>query len=273
MHYCPRFVRAGNIDPLNLAIRDVRKMRLRDAAIKDGRARLDALFGEQGFNTVIVSNESALGDPFNDRDPGFFPLLVPAAAGLKEMFSGYHVVPMFFVRDQASLLPSFYGQRVRQGASESFPAFVARAQRYDLSWQPVIAAISEAFIRPVELHRFEDFAAHPADYTRALFASYCGAAAWQTEGSFVKNKAAKSHALRLMLTVNNLVDRLIFLKASKRLIIKKRVRRLLFPFFERIKSGYKLQMSPDDQKALSSLYKTDVEALPKKKGPAQENRP
>ena len=258
---------------MNLAIKGVRKAHLKDAAIADGRARLEALFGAEGFNTVIVSNESAFGDPFNDREPGFFPFLAPALKGLKEMFAGYHLEPIFFVRDQSSLLPSFYGQRVRQGASESFAAFTERAGCYDLSWHPVIAAISEAFAVPVEIHRFEDFAARPTDYAAALFAPYSGAANLLLQSPTAKNAAAKSRAINLMLGVNKLVDRMEFMETSGRVGLKKGIRRWLFPLFERIKSGHKLLLPSEHQKALASLYEDDLKALPVKKGPVQENRP
>ena len=273
IHYCPRLVRADNIDPLNLAIRDVRKLHLKHQAISAGRARLEYLFGKANYHTIIVSNESAFGDPFSDRYPGFFPFLAPALEGLKEMFAGYQLVPIFFVRDQSRLLPSFYGQRVRQGTIESFAAFMERAGSYDLSWQPVITAVSAAFTVPVEVHRFEDFAARPMDYAAALFASHSGAAKLLIQNPTAKNAAAKSHAVDLMLGANKLVDSMGFMKASQRVRLKKGIRRWLFPLFERIKSGFRLQLPAERQTALASLYRDDLKALAIKKGPVQENRP
>ena len=262
------------MDPLNLAIGNVRKAHLKDAAIKDGRARLEALFGTQGFNTVIVSNESAYGDPFKDGVPGFFPLLAPATEGLKQMFAGYKLVPIFFVRDQATLLPSFYGQRVRKGASDSFREFAARAQRLDLSWQPVITAIAEAFPKAqLQIHRVEDFTKEPEDYAAALFAPFVQGLRLEAASTAAKNKAAKSYALAMMLMVNRLIDRLVFLRKDNRFALKKKIRRIVFPIFECIKFGDKLILSDDHAADLKRIYQKDIKALPVKKGPVQENRP
>ena len=270
--YCPRMVRSGDVDPLNTAIRDVRSARLRETAIIAGRARLDVLFHEHGFDTVIVSNESALGDPFNDRMDGFFPLLHAALDGLKDMFAGYQVIPIFFIRDQASLLPSFYGQRVRQGASYSFSEFLSRVTAFDLSWQPVVAAISEAFPAPeLGVHQFESFAAAPGPYTEALFAPLVGMGRLPKAPPIMKNRGAKTHALALMRGFNSAVDSFWFLNDSKRLKFKKRIRRTVFPILERLKTGRKLLHAQDPQiVAAHALYEQDLVALGIKKGAGSE---
>jgi len=273
VHYCSRTVRANNVDALNIAIRDVRNSALKEKAIKSGRGRLQHLFETAGFDVVVVSNESALGDPFNDHLPGFFPMLDAALAGVCTMFEGYRVVPVFFLRDQATLLPSFYGQRIRQGASYSLEEFEARVCMYDLSWRPVVKSIAAAFpTANLELHQFEEFAHDSSAYTAALFGRLLELQRMPAREPVSKNRAAKSLAMGLMRRANWLVECLPLVPRSKKYKLKKRLRRSLFPLFEHVKSGLRLELGPAAAATLRAQYQKDLVAL-KIKGPAQENRP
>jgi len=258
--YCHRMVRSGDVDPLNLAVRDVRNERKRRKAIRRGRERLLHLFEDKGFDTVILSNESAIGDPFHDTKPGFFPLMYGALSGLQEMFDGYRVVPVFFVRSQATLLPSFYGQRIRQGASYDLKTFSVRAQSFDLSWCPVVEALQTAFPdEALELHRFEEFVGDPASYTEALFSKLLGMEPAEATVAISKNSAAKSHAVWLMRKLNALAEEKGSAERSK--TIKKRLRRTLFPLIEQINTGQRLMLATGDAEKLEQLYLADLSAF------------
>jgi len=265
-YYCPRMVRAGNIDPLNIAIRDVRNPKKRAKAVAAGRARLDELFQEKGFDTVILSNESAFGDPFNDQVVGFFPLLAPAIEGLKAMFEGHWVIPVFFIRSQAALIPSFYGQRVRQGAGYHLSEFSEKISAYDLSWRPIIEGVSSSFHgAPVEVHQFEHFTGDAHAYTAKLFSRLLGFDLAAEGKEITKNRTAKSHALGIMRFINRLVENLPLIRPHKEHVIKKRIRRRLFPFVESLKTGKKLSLPEAETEQLEQIYSADIQALSIKK--------
>jgi hypothetical protein len=264
IHYCPRFVRQNNVDSLNLALRAMRRASTKDQAIKAGRARLKSLFEDQGFHTVIVSNESALGDPFVDSLPGFFPLLEAALEAAQKMFAPYAVVPVFFVRDQATLLPSFYGQRIRQGAAYSLGDYAARALPCDLSWGPVFEKLGESFgQQALEIHKFEDLVQSPADYTTNLFSQLLELESFDARLMRKRNRGAKSHALALMRGVNLAVDALPGLAADSKRAVKKKLRRGLFPLFEKLKTGQRVCLPAPAQQRLRALYQADLLRLNK----------
>jgi len=255
--YCHRMVRSGDVDPLNFAVRDVRNERKRRKAVSNGRERLRHLFEDEGFDTVILSNESAIGDPFHDTKPGFFPLMHDALAGLQEMFEGYRVVPVFFVRSQATLLPSFYGQRIRQGASYDLKTFSSRALSFDLSWHPVVKAFQAAFPEEaLELHKFEEFVAGPASYIDALFSKLLDMEPVEATAVISKNSAAKSHAVWLMRKLNAMAEGKGPAEHSE--TIKKRLRRTLFRLIEQLNTGQRLELAMADAEKLEQLYQADL---------------
>jgi len=262
VHYCPRFVRAGNIDPLNIAVRDVRQPSQRTQALAAGRARLDELFGSEGYHTIILSNESAIGDPFKDGRDGFFPLLDDALCGLKQMFEGYAVVPLFFVRNQATLIPSFYGQRVRQGASYSLTEFTDKACEVDISWQSVTAAIAKAFGgESLELHTFEGFVQNPTERTAQLFAKLLGIDVIAVEAPPLKNERASVRAIAVQRFINRCVDSMSFVDEAVRATTKKKIRRALFSSLETVFVGKKPKLPVDIAAKFSTQYAKDMQVL------------
>jgi len=266
VHYCPRFIRANNIDPLNIAVSNVKKAHLKNAAITAGRARLEALFSEMDINTVVLSNESALGDPFNDNKEGFFPFRKEALAGLKQMFEGYALVPVFFIRGQATLLPSFYGQRVRQGASYSFETFSVRMQACDLSWRPIVSDIKKAFGGvDFELHRFEEFAEGPEAFSSALFSRLIFGSSSGTKlatgNAYMKNAGVAPRGLAAMRSVSKQIEKLSGVSEGTKTKLKKRLRRVLFPALEYLPGGTADKFDDVQLGKLQKLYQVDVEHL------------
>ncbi len=262
IHYCPRFIRRGNIDPLNIAVRDMKQSNKQADAIKNGRARLAQLFENDGFHTVIISNESAVGDPFSDACDGFFPHQNLALDGLVKMFEGYDVVPVFCIRDQASLLPSFYGQRVRQGAAYSLRDYSEKLQAYDLSWRPVIDRLHARFgTKNFTLLCFEDFSKNPQEYTQKLLSRLLGIDPFKQHQTTVTNRAAKSHAASLMRSCNKMIDHLPRMDKKVKFKLKKKTRRWLFPLLEKIPTGGKLMLPNAVSKDLHLLYQADLDQL------------
>lgn len=254
-HYCPRFIRAGNVDPLNEAIRNIR-WGDREAAIAAGQKRLAALFGN-GYHTVIVSNESAVGDPFHDSTPGFFPHLTRSLSGLCDMFEGVDVKPFFVVRSQAGLLPSFYTQRVRQGASYTDRYYYERLLQGGLSWVPVIEAIQQSFpaltVRP-----FEQVKKAKVSLAGAVLGDAIEANLLPKERIPVKNRAASARAVRAMRSANGMAEKLLRSNAQA---MKGVMRRLAFRQIEWLIRGDTLSLPPEVHKQLQEQYGADIEAL------------
>jgi len=262
IHFCPRFVRAGNVDALNKAIKNLRSPSGAQAAIRAGRKRLEALFDQEGYNTVIISNESALGDPFHDGKPGYFPFLAPTLAGLKQMFEGYDVTSLFFVRDQAALIPSFYGQRVRQGAHYSFAEFIQKTRNTDMSWQPVIAAIAEAFgSEASEFHTFEKFIQNPANHTAQLFAKLLGVDVMTIKTPVIKNQKASARAVAVQRFINRHIDSINLKNEAARAVLKKHVRRGIFSPLEFMLFGERLTLPSAVKDEFQRQYENDLRAL------------
>jgi len=260
IHYCPRFVRAGNIDPLNIHIRDIRFGDY-EAAIKEGRERLHALFETGKIHTVIVSNESALGDPFHDRHDGFFPLLSRSLEGVSRMFEGFEVEPHFIVRSQASLLPSFYIQRVRQGATYGADAFYARAMQNALSWVPVIQKINTAFSHAkTKVHSFEQVIGQEMVLADALLKS-TKVTSLEASADASKNFAANSTAVFLMRRMNRLAEQYAGLTGVPVAKAKNCVRSGLFGMIERYTVGGKVALPDQMREVLQKQYAADLAEL------------
>lgn len=275
IHFCPRFIGRGQVDPLNMAVKNMRRPKKRSQAIGMGRARLADLFEKQGFHTVILSNESALGDPFSDHKKGFFPFHELALEAAQELFAGYDVQPVFFTRDQAGLLPSFYGQRIRQGAEYSLDDFAARACSFNPSWSPVVDRLQQSFCKSeLELHTYEEFVLNPENYTVSLFSRLLGIEQLSGTKLRANNRAAKSHALSIMRLMNVAIGCLPGVSGKQKAKLKKLVRRGIFPILEIIPTGAKATLGEEEKLTCGTLYERDLQALAgQKKGSVQENRP
>jgi len=259
IHYCPRFLRSGNVDALNIAIKNMRRSGGNKAAIAQGRERLKQLFDGDGYDTVIISNESALGDPFKDDVNGFFPLHKSALESAARLFEGYAVSPVFFVRNQATMLRSFYGQRVRQGAAYSLEGFASRAQNFDLSWCPVVESLRQTFgATQTEVCKFEDFTENPAAYILGLFSKLLETEVLKVKEPVFKNNAPKSSGLAAMRSFNKGIDHLPGFSNMNRIKLKKLVRRGVFPVLEMLPGKHAGVLPAALQVDLAQQYKADL---------------
>jgi hypothetical protein len=144
--YPPRFFRRSLVDPLHESFTRLRVgKRPEDSLMSEARARLDALFADGGVHTVLISNESILGEPYHADQRGFFPEHAAAIKQLGRLFEGYDVTVVYFIRDFEGFLPSYYVQYVRMGGYLTFDRFCAHVGRDNISWQPVLRALRKAF--------------------------------------------------------------------------------------------------------------------------------
>ncbi|MBL4788461.1 MAG: hypothetical protein JKY60_05235 [Kordiimonadaceae bacterium] len=258
--YCPRFMRAKNVDALNEAIRNIRTTKRPDRAVAMGRKRLEELFEMDGHHTVIVSNESALGEPFVEGKSGFFPDAGLTLKYLAQMFAGYDVTAIFFVRNQATLLPSFYGQRIRQGASDTLQEFTERSVSGGLSWQALVQDLRTVF-SSTAVHTFEDFAQNPAIYTAQIFDPLLRIEGIDYSRTIRKNRAPKSRAIASMRAVNRHLDKKKFKSEYEKSRFRKKIRGTLFGAIELVMGGEKPTLTDERTEELATLYSEDLAVL------------
>ncbi|MBL4838027.1 MAG: hypothetical protein JKY34_10660 [Kordiimonadaceae bacterium] len=242
----------------------LRKVRLQayPDAVAEGKKRLQDIFHSGEIHTVILSNESAFGDPFSDDKAGFFPFLPTALEGIRQIFEGHEVETHFIARNLMHLLPSFYIQRVRQGATYSASHFYARSCRENLSWQPIISALrTQLPSASLELHFFEDLV-QKAD--NALAHTLVPAAMPQGHSmstSLVqRNRAVGARAISSMLFLNKTAARYAQLRHQPVEPIIEKLRKSLHPVAE-LFGGTKLRLPETLASALNTQYAADKIAL------------
>ena len=143
---CPgRFVVRSDVDPIHRAFVAMRHRGNPAQAIAAAQDRLAELFARDDIHTVLISNESMLGEPFVDGKDAFFPIFERSLDQLKDVFRDYDVHVIYFIRDFASFLPSYYVQDVRRGGSRSFAQFCADIDFTTLNWRDRVAALKAAF--------------------------------------------------------------------------------------------------------------------------------
>lgn len=259
--YCPLRIKHGDIDPLNKAILNLCSASQVEA-VQAGRERLEYLFGERKYHTVIVSNENAFDAPFSDKGEGFYPFLESRLAGLQEMFVGCQVEPLFFVRSYAGLLPSFFIQTVRQGSIDSLQGFVERVGQHDMSWQRLVRKVSDTFgAQHLHLHTFESFSQSPSVYTEDLWKALLDIDCFPVHGFAHKNKSANRHAVYAMRVLNKAILALPFLTDTTRKKMQFKIRRLFFPKLEKLRTGGRVALPKPVADKLDLQYQSDLKAL------------
>ncbi|GAB5467191.1 MAG: hypothetical protein Kilf2KO_02210 [Rhodospirillales bacterium] len=145
IHYPHRFFAKRDVDPIHRSFVRSRRPRERVAAIEAARARLEVFFAKDGVETILLSNESLLGEPILQGRSRFFDQAGDALGALGEIFRGYDVEVRYVIRSFTSYLPSYYVQSVRRGSYGSFPEFVAALDLDSLSWRPVVGLLAATF--------------------------------------------------------------------------------------------------------------------------------
>jgi len=144
--YAPRLVYKGQIHPFHWACVRIRREPDPDAYVEKGRTIIANTFRNTGAHTLIISNESLLGEPLTQANPhSFFTQTEFAAQKLAEMCAGYTCQVFFMARDWAQFIPSYYAQVVRQGSTEDFAPWAAKLDMASADWQHHARALISAF--------------------------------------------------------------------------------------------------------------------------------
>lgn len=143
--YPHRFFSRRDVDPLHRAFVRSRRPADRAEGVEGARRRLEALFRADGTRTLLVSNESLLGEPFVEGSRAFFPDAAFAAEGLQRIFAGYGVQVRYVIRDFAGYVASYYVQYVRRGGVLGFPEFLRAYDLEALSWHRPVGLLRQAF--------------------------------------------------------------------------------------------------------------------------------
>lgn len=111
---------------------------------EETRGQVDSLF-RSGRRHVIVSHENALGRPFVSQQEHLYPKCAERSRDLAAVFSPFDVTVIFYIRDQATFLQSYYLQTVHQGSTDTFREWLAPIDTSKLSWVPMVTALTDAF--------------------------------------------------------------------------------------------------------------------------------
>ncbi len=141
----PRFLSKGKVDPLHGFLLNASRAKPRTDSAANAQHRIAELFNQESISRILISNEMLLGNPFMPDSDQFFPAAQKAATKLQEMLSGYDVKVVYFIRDFASYIPSYYVQNIRRGGHQSLKRFVANINLTSLTWHTNIRILKEAF--------------------------------------------------------------------------------------------------------------------------------
>jgi hypothetical protein len=163
--------------------------------------------------SVLITHEVILGWPFGPVGKWMpdYPYLYPESQirleALSRIFEGFDVRIIYYIRDQASFLESFYIQCVQVGATCSFREWVSKIDLSQLSWRPIIDAIRSRF--PVCVKRFETEFAHSQSEAFRRFLAVATPAVPQKEINKITfedpiNRSLSAVGLSMMKEVNNM---------------------------------------------------------------------
>jgi len=258
---CPeRLIGRGQVDPLHNVLVALRKGRAEERVLARGRARLEELFAEDGVHTVIVSNESMLGEPFLRDKPGFFPDAKVALPMLERLFEGYRVEVVFFVRDFVSYIPSYYVQEVRRGLAWSLDRYAAALGGKTLSWKPVIEKLGKSFgADHVRIFNYDTLLAAPEKTVVDAFGRLIPGLPVFGGGEYRKNRSIGGPVLGLYRAFNTLFFRLIPVRYHRE--GHRKLRRYVFDPLAVFARGGKPMLSAVHANALEDAFERDRKAL------------
>ncbi|MEO1192647.1 MAG: hypothetical protein AAFY02_12870 [Pseudomonadota bacterium] len=140
-----RHLTRGDYDPLHKILLRARRVKGKDEAIREARQHLRGYDRDPAVQSLLLSNESLLGEPFIAGKADFYPLARAGADALKRVFDGYDVQVRFLVRSYERYLPSYYVQYIRRGGCLTFQAFIDAINLESLSWLRPADALRAAF--------------------------------------------------------------------------------------------------------------------------------
>lgn len=186
----------------------------RAAEVAAGAEGLRARLAEAEARKVrcfVLSHENALGRPFRQEAPHLYPDAARHGANLRQALGAdrpWRVV--YYIRNQASFLESYYLQTVHEGAWHDFDSYMTGLGAHGFSWVPLYEALCDLFgAENVVLRSFdEDIAAGQAAYLER-FLRAATAADLKPFGAFdykpVRNPSVGDRGLDLARAINPLL--------------------------------------------------------------------
>lgn len=229
--YPVRMIRDGQVDALHTHLVRMRTQAKSEKALRAARGRLDALFNSSGAHSLLLSNESLLGEPFHGNRPGFFPYHEKWVATLKRLFEGYDVEVVYFIRSFESFLPSYYVQYIRRGGTLTLRGFCAHisqeTSRGGISWCPLVAALRSAFgTDKVWIYDHAVLRAEPADTVRAAFGRYAPGLPDFSTADYNQNPSVGGGVLVTYRLLNRVFSRIV--PHAHRRHLRPKMRKFLF---------------------------------------------
>lgn len=164
-----RLVSKRRLDPLHRILVRSRFADTRADAIAEARERVARLFETPGIDTLLISNESLLGEPVRSSSRQFFPLATEALDALQQVFRDYQVDVRYVVRDLPSFFSSYYVQYVRRGGQRTFPNFLEFLDPGTITWMAAVDPLVEVFgAERLQVFDHADLIAQPDAFLTAL---------------------------------------------------------------------------------------------------------
>lgn len=123
---------------------------------------------------LVMSHENALGRPLRPEAPHLYPEAARRSQYLRRAIGDDHPVRVvYYIRNQAAFLESYFLQTIHEGAWHDFDSFLSGLGQHGFSWRPLYDALCETFgAENVVLRSFdEDIAAGQATYLERFLTS------------------------------------------------------------------------------------------------------
>ncbi|WPY97054.1 hypothetical protein T8T21_20650 (plasmid) [Limimaricola variabilis] len=160
-----------------------------------------------GMPYFVLSHENSLGGPLRKDGVGLYPEAAARGAALKQALPDRPQRVIYYIRNQASFIESYYLQTIHQGKWHDFKEFMADVDLDRLSWVPLYETLCQLFgTENVVIRSFDaDIAEGQSAYLRN-FLSAATAADLTPFGDFdynpVRNPSIGDRGLELARHIN-----------------------------------------------------------------------
>lgn len=122
----------------------------------------------------VLSHENTLGRPFSPNAPHLYPDAPRHAANLKKALGDRPYRVVYYIRNQAAFLESYYLQTVHEGAWHDFDSYLTGLGQHGFSWEPLYQGLCALFgEQNVVLRSFEqDIAAGQAAFLQNFMTAF-----------------------------------------------------------------------------------------------------
>ena len=215
---------------------------------------------------VFISYEGLLGRMELSRSRTIYPAAEQSIGLLKSAFSEKNIKVVFCVRGYADFIESTYNWLVKNGSGKSFDQYVNAIAVDELSWKPVVNALREGFgDENVLFWKYEDYKDNYKDInSRLLDFFYDGAAGGELkyEENSAKNVSFGRKYMKLMVSLNRLIDRTAGISSRR----KRKIKKIAGKVLGRIQSqgGRRVKpqlLSHDVRQMLDERYRADIDEL------------